>query len=113
MEMFPKENKIKVKYNLFQTLCKANIKKPCTDFMTNSVKYLEKIAMRDEQFFIGENKPGFLESINFTSLWNETTDDTKNVMWKYIQSFFVIGIKVIEMPPETHGLINYIINYKN
>ena len=110
IEIFPEETKIKVQYDLFQTLCKTNIRKPCTDFMIGSVKYLEKIAMRDEEFFIGEDKPGLLRSMNWDKIWTpDLSDNTKTAIWNYIRSFFTIGIKVVEMPPETHELIAYII----
>ena len=110
MEIFPEEKKIKVRYNLFQTICKANSKKPCKDFMYGSVNYLEKIAMKDGTLFTGLNKPKFLEDINFEKLWvSGISDNTKNIIWTYIKTFFSIGIKIIEMPVETHALINYII----
>ena len=114
IEIFPEEVKIKVQYTLFQTIIKANSKKPCTEFMTKSIPFLEKVAMRDEQFFIGLNKPQLLEALNIQKIWTpELSTVTKNAIWRYIQSFFTIGIKVIEMPPETLDIINYIINYTN
>jgi hypothetical protein len=113
IEIFPEEKKIKVQYTLFQTLIKANAKKPCMEFMTKSVQFLEKIAMRDEQFFTGKEKPQLLEALNIEKIWTkELSQNTKDAIWKYIQSFFTIGIKVVEMPPETHDIIHYIINYK-
>ena len=67
-----------------------------------------------EEFFKSNDKPGILQSINIENLWNENlSDNTKNAIWNYIQSFFTIGIKIIEMPQETHSIINYIINYPN
>jgi hypothetical protein len=114
IEIFPEENKIKVQYNLFQTLSATNAKKPCNDFMINSLPYLEKIAMRDEDFFKSPNKPNLLNSLNIEKLWNDTLSiNTKNAIWRYIQSFFTIGVKIIPVPPETMPLITYIINYKN
>ena len=51
IDIFPDETKIKVQYELFQTLCKANFKKPCNDFMLGSIPYLEQVANRDNNFF--------------------------------------------------------------
>uniref|UniRef100_A0A6C0B073 Uncharacterized protein n=1 Tax=viral metagenome TaxID=1070528 RepID=A0A6C0B073_9ZZZZ len=114
IEIFPEETKIKVKYTLFQTIVSANAKKPCTEFMTKSIPFLEKIAMRDEQFFLGKEKPGLLDTLNIEKIWTpELSPVTKQAIWRYIQSFFTIGIKIVEMPPETHGIINYIIGYQN
>jgi hypothetical protein len=111
METFPEETKIKVHYNLFQTICKTNIRKPCNDFMLGSIPYLEKIAMKDEDFFKSPDKPSLLSSMNIEKHWTpELSETTKNAIWKYIKSFFVIGVNVIDMPPETMPLINFIIN---
>ena len=111
IEIFPEESKIKVNYNLFQTLSKSNIRKPCSDFMLGSIPYLEKIAMRDEEFFRGNDKPSLLSSMNIEKLWtSDLSENTKNAIWKYIKTFFTIGVKVVQMPPETFGLIDFIIN---
>jgi len=111
IEIFPEETKIKTKYILFQAIIKINIKKPCIVFMTVINEYLEQIAMRDEQFFLGNNKPKILEEID---LWkSDLSPETKLAVWKYIQSLITIGSNVIEMPVEKHNLISYIINFSN
>jgi hypothetical protein len=79
--------------------------------MLGSIPYLEKIAMRDENFFTGNDKPSLLSSMNIEKLWTpELSENTKNAIWKYIKTFFTIGIKITEMPPETIQLIHFIIN---
>jgi len=114
IEIFPEEKKIKVQYTLFQTIIKANAKKPCVEFMTKSIPFLEKVAMRDEQFFIGDERPQLLEALNVKKIWTpDLSPVTKNAIWKYIQSFYTIGINIVEMPPETHQILEYIINYKS
>jgi len=111
IEIFPEEPKIKVQYNLFQTLCKTNIRKPCNEFMLGSIPYLEKIAMKDEDFFISPEQPKLLKSMNISKLWSsDISDNTKDAIWRYIKSFFIIGAKVVQMPPESLALINYIIS---
>jgi hypothetical protein len=111
IEIFPEESKIKVQYNLFQTLCKTNIRKPCNEFMLGSIPYLEKIAMKDEDFFVSPEQPKLLKSMNISKLWSsDISDNTKDAIWRYIKSFFIIGNKVVQMPPESLPLINYIIN---
>jgi len=111
IEIFPEEHKIKVQYNLFQTLCKTNIKKACNDFMMGSIPYLEKICMRDEDFFKGKERPSFLNSMGFENIWTDSLSiNTKNAIWNYIKSFFTIGLKVISMPQDSIPLIQYIVN---
>ena len=114
INIFPEETKIKVHHTLFQTLSKTNAKKPCNDFMIGCIPYLEKIAMRDENFFMSNDKPSLLSSMNIEKLWTpELSENTKNAIWKYIKSFFVVGIKIVEMPSETMSLINFIINHQD
>jgi len=110
MDIFPEEKKIKVQHTFFETIIKANAKKPCVEFMTKSIPYLEKIAMKDEAFFTSDDKPQILEALNIKKIWtSDLSPVTKEAIWKYIRSFFAIGIKIVEMPPETHEIINYII----
>jgi hypothetical protein len=108
IEIFPEETKIKVQYNLFQTLCKSNSKKVCTEFMDKVGVYLEKICMRDEEFFKGPDKPAFLNKMNFENIWGNMSHNTKVSVWNYIKSFIIIGSKVVQMPEEYMPLIDYI-----
>ena len=110
IEIFPEETNIRVKYTLFQTIIKINVKKPCFEFMTKSIPFLEQIARKEEQFFLGPEKPGFLNALCIERLWTpDLSPVTKQAIWRYIQTFFIIGIKVIEMPPETHNILKFII----
>jgi hypothetical protein len=111
IEIFPEEPKLKVQYNLFQTLTATNVRKACNDFMVGSVVYLEKICMKDEEFFTGPEKPAFLNSMGFENIWTpDLSEVTKNAIWNYIKSFFTIGIRVVQMPQDSLPLIDYIIN---
>ena len=111
IEIFPEETKLKVHYNLFQTICTTNVKKPCTDFITGSLPYLEKICMKDESFFTGNEKPDLLTSMNIQNIWTpDLSTVTKDAIWKYIKNFFAIGIRVVQVPDDKIGLINFIIN---
>ena len=111
IEIFPEQTKIQVQYSLFQTIIKMNIKRVCNEFMEKSIPYLEKIVLRDEEFFKGSDRPSFLNAIGFEKIWTpDLSPITKNAIWNYIKSFFVIGIKIVKMPEETLPLIEYIIN---
>ena len=112
MEIFPENKSIDVTYTLFQTIIKVNVKRPCEQFMTKIIPYLERIAMRDEDIIIGQDRPEILNKLNINRKdLNLLSDKTKKAIWKYITSFIAIGSKVIEMPQETHEIINYIINF--
>jgi len=110
MEIFPENKSINVTYSLFQTIIKVNVKKPCHEFMSKIIPFLEKIAMKDEDIIIGTDRPEILNKLNINQGdLDILSDKTKQALWKYIKTFIAIGSKVIEMPQETHQLINYII----
>lgn len=110
IDLLPDQPQINVQYNLFQGLCKTNIRKPCSQFMLGAIPYLEKIAMKDENFFLSQDKPILLTKLKFDTIWVELSDNNKDIIWKYIKNFFVVGIKAVEMSPETLPTINFIIN---
>lgn len=111
IDTFPEQTKLKVGYNFFQTICKANVRKPCNEFMIGSIPYLEKVAMKDDSFFLGDNKPDILKSISVENFWTQDlSENTKEAVWKYIKTLFKIGVTVVQMPPETHDILNFIIN---
>jgi hypothetical protein len=110
IDLLPDQPQINVQYNLFQGLCKTNIRKPCSQFMLGAIPYLEKIAMKDENFFLSQDKPKLLTKLKFDVIWVGLSDNNKDIIWKYIKNFFVVGIKAVEMPPETLPTINFIIN---
>lgn len=109
MEMFPNQTKIKVQYNLFQTLSKTNARKVPNDFMINSIPYLEKICMKDSEFFRSSDN-FFLARMGLKDIWDSLSDSSKEAIWRYIKSLITIGSKIIEMPQETLPLIEYIIS---
>ena len=110
-DIFPEEIKLKVHYNLFQTICKTNAKKPSNDFIMGSLPYLEKICMKDESFFTSDEKPELLDKINIKNMWTpDLSQNTKDAIWKYIKNFFAIGIHIVKVPDDKIALINFIIN---
>ena len=110
MEIFPENKSINVTHTFFQTLIKVNVKKPCEKFMDKLTPYLERIAMRDENILTGDDRPNILNRLNLNQTdLDKLSDKTKQALWKYIITFIAIGSKVIEMPQETHQIINYII----
>lgn len=110
IDLLPDQPQINVQYNLFQGLCKTNIRKSCSQFMLGAIPYLEKIAMKDENFFLSQDKPKLLTKLKFDVIWVGLSNNNKDIIWKYIKNFFVVGIKAVEMPPETLPTINFIIN---
>ena len=110
MEIFPENNSIKLKHSMFNTFIKVNVKKPCIDFMTQIIPYLEMITLKDYDMFIGPDAPDIISKLNLDKqILINLSDNNKAVLWRYVKSFITIGSNIIEMPEETHKIINYII----
>jgi hypothetical protein len=113
IEIFPENNAIKVQHELFKTIIKVNVKKPANEFMTKIIPYLEKVALRDDQVFLGDDAPEILSKLRIEKeVLAVLSKNTKDALWKYIVSFLSVGVNIIEMPEETHSIINYILNRK-
>jgi hypothetical protein len=113
IEIFPENNAIKVQYELFQTLIKLNAKRPVTTFMTKIIPHLEKIALRDDCIFTADDAPEIISRVRLEKeVLAVLSKNTKDAIWKYIVSFLSIGMNIIEMPEETHPIINYILKQK-
>ena len=68
-------------------------------------------SLLDEDFFKGTDRPSFLNSMGFENIWNDSLSPvTKEAIWKYIKSFFTIGVRVVQMPQDSLPLLDYIIN---
>jgi hypothetical protein len=88
-----------------------SVRKTSIDFINNSLPYLEKILSKDETFFSGNDKPDILKQLKVELWWNSNlSEKTKATIWKYIKSFFAVGIKAVQVPKEYLPIIEYIIN---
>ena len=110
IEIFPEETKLKVEYTLFQVMCSANAKKISNEFMNNCIPHLNKIYIKDEQFFMGDSKPNFLNKICINKLWIQLSITNKETIWKYIRNILSIGVHIIQVSEEDLITIQLIIN---
>jgi len=108
--MFPGNSKIKLNYNLFQTLAKTNVKKPAAEFMESAIPHLEMIANRDEAIMFLPNRPEFVDKLNAPALWAEMSDASKTTLWDYIITLLKLSYQFIEVPVEVKNTIEYVIS---
>jgi hypothetical protein len=109
IKLFPRDNCIKINHIFFQGICKTSSKTPCNDFINGVIPFLDKIYNRDETFYTGEIRPGFLKHLKFNNLWVQLSLDDKNIVWVYINRFLLIGINIIQLSQESLQLINKIL----
>ena len=111
IEIFPQNINIKIRQLMFEGLIKINVKQPCIRFMNGVVPYLNQIASKDILFLTGEHTHNFIKnlSIDKTSIINLSEHNIKAI-WSYIILFIKVGINIVQMPEESHAVIEYIIN---
>ena len=104
---FPNEKKL-VKYqNTFVLLRKANQKKPLKEFMETVGPFANHLMQKDEEFFqTHAAEVPFLNDLDIPRLWNsELSETTKNAIWQYLQTLYILGTTITALPAETLNMI--------
>ena len=47
----------------------------------------------------------FLKDVNLKNLWPKASEGTRNAIWQYIQTLFMLGTTITSIPPETLSMI--------
>ena len=64
------------------------------EFLENINDISDKII--DKEITLFDEDPIILQNVSFKLLWNaDISDQTKNTIWKYLQSFCIINILVL------------------
>ena len=109
--VFPEYNEIFVKHysDIFpQANDKTtNSDKYVKDFMSNIKDYTKQVAQKDDSIFKGEKEINFLLGLDFRNLWiKDINEKTRESIWKYLQTLYVIGKKVVGEDDEINELLN-------
>src|SRR5210317_1099459 len=103
---FPEEKGLKKYITAFEMLKETQPKKVVESFMENITPYADKISSRDESFFLADyNTIEFLKPLNITTCWPRASEGTKNAIWQYIQTLYMLGTTINSIPPETLSMI--------
>jgi len=103
---FPEEKGLKKCLSAFDLMKEANPKLVVDGFMTSVTPYAEKISSRDDTFFINESKNmDFLKDVNIQEHWNTCSENTKNAIWQYVQTLYMLGTTIKSIPAETLSVI--------
>lgn len=96
---FPQETKLKTYYSAFKVTKMYDHSMPIKMFMGGCLEFSEQIKMRDTKFF--QTRKTFVDKVsqassftNDTGLvnyWESLSDNSKNAIWDYIQTLFVMG----------------------
>jgi|TARA_B110000093_G_C12875527_1_gene369626 hypothetical protein len=103
---FPEEKSIKKYMTAFELLRSANGRLVVDGFMTAIAPHMDKISAKDENFFIENAETiDFLKDINLKNIWPIASDNTREAIWQYIQTLYMLGTTITSIPPETLSMI--------
>lgn len=103
---FPEEKGLKKYIAAFEMMRSANPKLVVEGFMANISPHVKKINERDETFFMeNANTIDFLKDIYLKECWPKASDNTKNAIWQYIQTLYMLGTTITSIPADTLSMI--------
>jgi len=112
IETFPEEKCLKKYAIKIDMLRNSNPRKCVNKFMKKIKPYAEFIMKKDDSFFTnvpeGQEIP-FSEEFNLQENWTpELSQKTKDAIWQYLQTLYMLGTTIISIPPETMNMIEVI-----
>ena len=85
---------------------KTNTDEFVKEYMSVTKELNSSIAKKDDSIFKGLNEINLLRKIDFRDLWSkDINNNTRESIWKYLQTLIVIGRKVIGDDDEINDLL--------
>lgn len=101
---FPDEPSIKKQHTSFELLRKTNPRKCVETFMEDAGAYSQRIMAKDESLLLN-NEIEALSKYNIHKHWPECSDKTKDVIWQYITTLYMLGTTITSLPADTLSMI--------
>jgi len=115
---FPFENKLKTYYSAFKVtkMCDKTI--PIKIYMGGCLQFSDQIKNRDTEFFAKRKTfvnrmsvaSSFTDDTGLVNYWDNLSVNSKNAIWDYVQTLFVMGEMFIN---KDSGMIQKINNVYN
>ena len=108
---FPEEKAIKKYQTSFDLLRKSNPRKCVEGYMAEVTSVQEKIMSKDESFFLDPStiKSELIRELNISKYWTpELSQNTKDAIWQYLQTLYILGTTITMIPQETLNSIETI-----
>lgn len=111
-QTFPEEKYIKKYATSFDILRKSNPRKCIETFMVGCNPFSEQIMTKNEAFFLdGTQDNQLIKDLNLQKLWtNDLSENTKNAIWQYLQTLFILGTTITTIPSEALNMIEDMAN---
>ena len=101
-ETFPEEKSFKKYHTSFDIMRKANSKKCVEVFMKVATPLSAQIMSKDDSIFSSEE----FSDLDIGKYWNDDlSENTKNVIWQYLQTLNILGMTITNIPPEMLSMV--------
>ena len=110
---FPQETNIKKYHASYDLVKKANSRKCVEAFMNGASEYSQQIMQKDESFFLEHGDSiEFLKKMNMKKNWQdpELSQTTKDAIWQYLQTLYILGTTITNIPTEALNMIEDVAN---
>ena len=107
---FPDVKKFKTYQKSFILISGTKSKQAVTEYYESIKEYSDKIMKKDETFFT-EDAPNieFVNDLKIQDIWtDELSSKTKNAIWQYLQTLFILASTIKAIPQETLTVIENI-----
>ena len=99
---FPDEKSIKKMLTSFDLLKSTNPRLLVNGFMQSVKPHADMVSTKNEEFIIVHSKDiDFLSDIDITRLWKKMSDGTKDAVWQYLQTLYILGTTIQSVPEDT------------
>lgn len=97
---FPEDQTIAMYYDGFDTLVKANARKPLELFMNALSPHAQYIMTKDPALFAQPLSLG--ADLDLKAIWEhpDLSQSSKDAIWQYLQSLFLLATTVSALPPD-------------
>jgi hypothetical protein len=74
------------------------------NFMQSVGPYSQHIMSKDDSFFL--NNPEVFKDFKLNNIWTlDVSDTTKNAIWQYLQTLYILGNTISALPGDTLSMI--------
>lgn len=102
---FPEEKAVKKYKASFELVKKTNPRKCIEAYMAGVSPYQDKVMTKDESFFL-ESNDSLIAEMNIKKHWtSELSSKTKDAIWQYLQTLYILGTTITMIPADALGMI--------
>ncbi len=103
---FPEVKTFKKYQSALKVVRKSTPKVPLKEFYDSVKPYSDKIMKKDETFFTEDAQDiEFINDLNIQSVWSGSSDTTKNAIWQYMQTLYILATTISALTQETLSAI--------